>query len=111
MNRGRKWRIEIMVENKNQGREEKYISEQIEGVCKTARQSDTKFTTNPSKESILIKMEALFNDPENMDIKMTSTIVNNRSQGMRDNVQNWGDIRPLKLSRNGQTHSLNLRNM
>lgn len=84
MNRGRKWRIEIMVENKNQGRGEKYISEQIEGVCKTARQSDTKITTNPSKESILIKMEALFNDPENMDIKMSSTIVDNRSQGMKE---------------------------
>ena len=81
-------------------------SEQIEGVCKAARQSDTnccsctkrtiteqlvsdRITTNPSKESILIKMEALLNDPEITDIKMTLTIIDNRSQGMRDNVQNY----------------------
>lgn len=41
-------------------------------------------------------MEVLFNDPENMDIKMTSTIVDNKSQGMRDNAQNWGDIRHIE---------------
>jgi hypothetical protein len=46
---------------------------------------NTEITANPSEEFIRNKLEALFNDPEVTDIKITSTIVDNRSQGMRDN--------------------------
>jgi hypothetical protein len=46
---------------------------------------DTKITENPSEEFIRNELEALFNDPEVTDIKIGSTIIDNRSQGMRDN--------------------------
>jgi hypothetical protein len=46
---------------------------------------DTRIIANPSEEFIRKELEGLFNDPEVMNIKISSTIVDNRSQGTGDN--------------------------
>lgn len=45
---------------------------------------DTKIVANPSEGYIRKELERLFNDPEVTNIKISSGIVDNRSQGMGD---------------------------